>query len=124
MLLCSKFLHFLILVTKHGQQRGVPRLTMLRNNCAKPIDQRLLPSVQDAVQLYEQQEGQLWDPYQVGSDPLKGNAYKYGVRQEAFLEKYPSFQEIFSKLVNGDSTTFRDALKFYIDITHRVSCSS
>lgn len=79
---------------------------MLGNNCTKSIDQRLLPSVADAVQQYEQQGGHLREPYQVGSDPLEGNAYKYGVRQEAFLEKYPSFQDIFAKLVNGDSTTF------------------
>lgn len=97
---------------------------MLRNNCAKPIHQGVLPSVEDAVQHYEQQGGQLRDPYQVGSDPLEGNAYKYGVRQEAFVDKYSSFQDIFAKLVNGDSTTFKDALKCYIDITHRISSSS
>lgn len=116
---------FLLLfpVTKHGCQRGVPRIRMLGNNHTKAVDQRLLPSTTDAVQWYQQQGGQLTDPWQVGKDPLEGNAYKYGVRQEAFLEKYPSFQNIFSKLVNGDETTFKQALKFYIDITHRISSS-
>ena len=95
---------------------------MLGNNHTKAVDQRLLPSTTDAVQRY-QQGGQLTDPWQVGKDPLEGNAYKYGIRQEAFLEKYPSFQNIFSKLVNGDKTTFKQALKFYIDITHRISSS-
>jgi len=108
-------------VTKRGSQRGVPRVRMLGNNHAKTIDQRLLPSTTDAVQQYQQQGGQLTDPWQVGKDPLDGNAYKYGVRHEAFLKKYPSFQDIFSKLVNGDQTTFKHALKFYIDITHRIS---
>ena len=108
-------------VTKHGCQRGVPRMRMHGNNHAKAVDQRLLPSTTEAVQRYQQQGGQLTDPWQVGKDPLEGNAYKYGVRQEAFLEKYSSFQSIFSKLVNGDQTTFKQALKFYIDITHRIS---
>ena len=67
-------------VTKNGCQRGVPRMRMLGNNHAKPIDQRLLPSTTEAVQQYQRQGGQLTDPWQVGKDPLEGNAYKYGVR--------------------------------------------
>ncbi len=108
-------------VTKQGSQRGVPRIRMLSNNHAKPIDQRLLPSVAGAVQQYQQHGGQLTDPWMVGKDPLDGNSYKYGVRHEAFSEKYPTFQDIFSKVVNGDRSTFEDALKFYIDITRRIS---
>ena len=94
---------------------------MLSNNHAKSIDQQLLPSPADAVQQYQQQGGQLTDPWQVGKDPLDGKAYKYGVRHEAFLGKYPSFQDIFSKLVNGDSSIFKHALMFFIDITRRIS---
>ena len=96
-------------------------MCMHGNDHAKAVDQRLLPSTTEAVQRYQQQGGQLTNPWQMGKDPLEGNAYKYGVRQEVFLEKYSSFQSTFSKLVNGDQTTFKQALKFYIDITHHIS---
>lgn len=102
-------------------QRGVPRLRMLQNNCAKHIDPRLLPSTTDAVQLYHQRGGQLTDPYAVGRDPLEADAHKLGIRHEAFYEKYPTFQDVFSRLVNGDSRVFKNALKFYISITRRLS---
>ena len=49
------------------------------------IDHRLLPSTTDAVQQYQQQGGQLTDPWQVGKEPLDGNAYKYGIRQTALF---------------------------------------
>ena len=95
----------------------------MSNNHTKCIDHRVLPSVADAVRQYQQQGGHLTDPYNVGKDPLEGDTSKSRVRQEAFSDKYPSFLEIFSKLVNGDSSTFRHALSFYIDITRRISSS-
>lgn len=110
-------------VTRHGQQGGVPRMRTMSNNRAKHIDSRVLPTVADAVQQYQQQGGHLTDPYHVGRDPLEGDAYKLGVRQQAFSEKYPSFHNIFSKLVNGDSSTFKHALSFYISVTRRISSS-
>ena len=94
---------------------------MLQNNCARRIDHRLLPSTSDAIQLYHQSGGQLTDPYAVGQDPLEANALKLGIRHEAFYKKYPTFKIVFSSLVNGDSSIFKNALKFYISITRRLS---
>ena len=111
MFLCFQLLGMVVNVEYQGY-------ACLLTTVQRLFDQRLLPSTTDAVQQYQQQGGRLTDPWK---DSLDGNAYKYGVRQEAFLEKYPSFQDIFSKLVNGDQTTFKHALKFNIDITHRIS---
>ena len=119
----STLLKIVLPVTKHGQQRGVQRMRMMSNNQAKHIDPGLLPTVANAVQQYQQQGGHLTDPYQVGRDPLEGNAYKLRVRQEAFSEKYPSFHDILSKSVNGDSSPFKHALSYYISITRRISSS-
>ena len=58
------------LVTKHGQQRGIPRVSMKNNSMVKVIDPSLLPSVSDAVQDYHQAGGHLQDPHLVGIDPL------------------------------------------------------
>ena len=69
-------------------------MRMTSNNQAKHIDPRLLPTVADAVQQYQQQGGHLTNPYQVGRDPLEGNAYKLRVRS-FFLRNIPRFM-IFS----------------------------
>lgn len=82
-------------------------MRMLSNNCTRPINPRDLPTAAEAVSLYQQNGGHLTDPYQFGCDPLNGDLSKVRLRQEAFSEKYPSFNEIFSKLVNGDSTCFQ-----------------
>lgn len=92
--------------TKHGSQRGVPRLRMLNNNLAKKVDERVVYDASTAVQFYQQQGGHLRDPYQVGKDPLVDNTDKWEMRHQAFCESYPSFEDIFTKTVNSDSSVF------------------
>ena len=75
----------------------------------------------DAVQQYECSGGRITEPYQVGKDPLSSDTHKLGIRHTAFTEKYPSFRDTFSKLVNQDSTVFEQSLKYYLDITRRIS---
>lgn len=94
---------------------------MLNNNHARRVSQSDLPTTADAVQQYQQHGGRLTDPYHVGHDPLSGNSSRSQLRHQAFSDQYPSFGDIFSKLVNGDDTIFKLALKFYIDITHRIA---
>ena len=96
-------------------------MSMRNNSRVKVINPSLLPSVMDAVQEYQQAGGHLRDPHQVGMDPL--SPAKQKIRKQAFSERYTSFQAIFSALVNGDSTMFRNALRFYIDVTYRLSSS-
>ena len=97
-------------------------MSMRNNNRVKVIDPSLIPSVTDAVKEYQQAGGHLRDPHQVGSDPLC--VMKQEIRKQAFSERYTSFQAIFSALVNKDSTMFRNALIFYIDVTYCLSSSS
>lgn len=73
------------------------------------------------VDEYEQNGGRLTDPYQVGADPLNGNTRMSQLRSQVFSEKFPSFNDIFSRLVNGDRSSFQLALKFYIDTTNRIA---
>ena len=95
---------------------------MNSNNKARLVTPSDLPAPADAVQLY-QQHGQLTEPYDVGSDPLIGDTNKIQLRKEAFVQQYPSFKTIFSKLVNGDSSSFKLGLKFFINITRRLALS-
>ena len=85
------------------------------------IDERVLYNASTAVQLYQQQGGHLTDPHEVGRDPLIGNTDKWEMRHQAICEIYPSFDDIFTKTINND---FNNALKFYIDITRRISSAN
>ena len=40
-----------------GANKGIPNLLMARNNQAKPIDESLVPAVNEAVAMYESNEG-------------------------------------------------------------------
>ena len=105
---------------KH-RSRGIPNQLMLKNNKARMIDPRVIPTSDQAVQLYEQNGGRLTEPVQFGRDPLECDAIKKTIREQAFQEKYPSLDLMFHQLVNGDTTLFQQALKFYISTTHHLS---
>ena len=94
---------------------------MRNNNKVKVVNPSDLPGVSAANQMYQQAGGNLRDPHSVGTDTLTD--VERGIRKQVFSGRYPSFGLIFSRVVNGDSTTFRNALICYIDITYRLSSS-
>ena len=84
----------------------------------------LLPDTMAAVAMYNQEGGNISDGAQFGYDPLDGDANKTSIRNQAFNGRYPSFEHIFHQLVNSNSTPFKEALKFYLDVTFRLSKST
>lgn len=95
---------------------------MHRDNRTKRISSHLIPSPSLAVRMFEQSGGSLTDASVFGSDPLAGNYEKQTLRKEAFQYRYPSFEQIFQDTINILPTgLFKEALKFYIDVTYRLS---
>ena len=80
-----------------------------------------LPDVTTAISMYNQDGGNISDGAQFGYDPLNGYANKIAIRQQAFSDRYPSFEEIFHQLINSNNNLFKEALKFYLDVTYRLS---
>ena len=83
-----------------------------------------LPDRTAAVMMYNQEGGNLSDGAQCGRDPLCGDANKMSIRHQAFTERYPSFEDLFYQLVNSNDIPFKDALRFYLDVTYRLSKST
>ena len=108
---------------RHGLPQGVPNQRVFIDDRVKRIDQSLLWTPAEAVQMYRRSGGRITDPTGFGVDPLLTDTTKCGIRQQAFEERFPSFEPIFSSLVNGDDRLFRDGLIFLCDITYRLSCS-
>ena len=96
---------------------------MGRNNRARQISPGLLPDPDLAVEMYRNHGGTLTDPAPYGNDPLPADSDKQRICADAFDKRYPSMNTIFHHLVNGNSSLFKEALLFYIDVTRRLSAS-
>ena len=105
---------------KRGMKRVVPNRLMNLDNRAKRIDPTLLPTTEEAVQLYP---GTISEPCSFGTDPLEFSASKKNIRSEAFYSRF-SFETLFGEVSNGCGASFTKALLFLIDTTYRLSSSS
>ena len=103
--------------------RHVPDKAMVQDNRVKKINTHLLPTSAHAVQQYRVSGGTISDNSPFGHDPLAMDPRKMQIRDEAFKGRYPSFEVLFHNIANSNPTPFRDALKFYIDVTFRLSRS-
>ena len=70
----------------------------------------LIPSAEDAARQYSAAGGHLTDFSVFGEDPLNNNSSLVQQRETEFLQRYPQFDQLFHKLVNGDEKEFCDAL--------------
>lgn len=103
-------------------QAHVPERLMRKSNMAKKISPHILPLPQQAANEYRLNGGTITDPDQDVTDPLFNNSEKIEIRHRSFINRYPSFDIIFQNLVNGESCMFKNGLKFFIDLTFRLSC--
>ena len=98
----------------------IPDVVMWRDNRVQRVV-GTIPSPAEAVCLYQEEGGQISDGASFGEDPLYSDVNKFTIRQQSFSTSYPSFDAIFHQLVNSDASLFTNGLKFYIDITYRLS---
>ena len=100
-----------------SQGRGIPNLLAQECNHAKQIHPSLVPSLEEAVQLYESSGGHLTPLTTFGSDPLAGHDDLQRIRQRAMEESIPSPEELFSTVVNGMDVPFAQSIQFMVDKT-------
>ena len=111
-----------IIGRRHGLPQGIPNQRANIDNHVRRVNQTLLWSPTEAVDLYRQSGGHLTEPAGFGVDPVLDHV-KYDIRSRAFQERFPSFGPVFHTLVNGDDRLFREGLVYFCDITYRLSCS-
>ena len=121
-----KSLQLVVLYLFIGHTRGcsqrIPNQAMLANNHVAQMNPTLVPTSEQAVQLYQDAGGQLTLFNSFGEDPLALNFTMRQQRDWAFFKRYPTFDNVFFRLANGDDTLFREGLLFFIQITHSMSC--
>ena len=96
---------------------------MDNNNKAKHIADSLVPQPSSAVQQFEGLGGHLTIFSGFGEDPLRNSSQLVTQREMEFTNRYPDFCLFFNRIVNFDSTLFRDGLLFFIDVSKRLEAS-
>lgn len=81
---------------------------------------QLIPSLSEALHLYRTAGGLITEECSFGIDPLHTNPDKQNIRHAAFLNIY-QFSNIFGNVVQGDGSTFKDAILFFVNITYCLS---
>lgn len=69
-------------------EKGVPNTRVMRDNCVSKIDSRILPTPNEAAELYRANGGTLTDLSEYGSDPGANDPNKSSIHERHFLEKY------------------------------------
>ena len=103
-----------------GQHKGIPNVLMHKNNKAKIIDVVNLPEADQALQMYENEGGNINRSSEFGQDPLKERADLKNIREENFFEQYSSFDDFFHTVVHYDFSMFRTGLLYFIDISKQL----
>ena len=111
----------LVLLLILGARRGVPDNLMQTSNCIAKVDPSIVPSPDEAVRQFtlDGSDLTLWSPF--GLDPLANFPNLSYQREEFFSRHYPDIDIAFHNLVNGNTTIFQCALKFFINLTETLA---
>ena len=74
-----------------------------------------------AISNYRQSGGHVTETSNFGNDPLEFFPEKQLFRDQAFKEKFPSFNIVYHQLVNNNDKMFQDEIKYVVDLTYRLS---
>lgn len=92
---------------------------MENNNQAAPLTPEKVLSTEDAIAVYEDNGGRLTRPTSFGVDPLANHTDLKGQRLEEFHRQFPTFEHLFSQLVNNDPAPFAEAVLYFIHLTNQ-----
>ena len=86
-----------------------------------PLPAIVIPTVEEAVEMYERMGGQLSRSFTVGHDPLDARNDLKESREHLYQSSNPSDEEVYSELVHQRPDYFRSSLLSFIHITVRLS---
>lgn len=94
---------------------------MRSNNRAQRINQGVIPDSTNAIHQFQAHGGQLTLFSNFGIDPLKDEPHKFEQRETRFKQRYATFDQFFSNVVNGDFNLFKDGLLFFISTSSQLA---
>ena len=85
-----------------------------------PVNPSLVPSVEDAIQMYTDAGGTITLNSSFGVDPLASSDALINQRETEFTQNNPSFDDIYSNVINGDGSFMAAAVLSFINITRNL----
>ena len=111
-------MHNLILLT---DRKGIPNLLCENVSRITLLPQSVLPSVGDAVEEYERNQGVLTYESCFGEDILQGRPDLQQKRQRVFSSQNPPYSTIFTNIISSDGQMLANAIDSFHKITIRLS---
>ena len=81
----------------------------------------MIQSVEDALQMYTDARGTITRVSSFGIDPLASSDELVNQRETEFIRDNPTFDEIYSNVINGDGSSMVSAVLSFINITRSLS---
>ena len=100
-----------------GPQGCVPVENMTQTSCAVHLPPEMIPSVSEAVRMYEERGGNLARDASFGTDPLVLRPDLIESRERLFFAAQPSGPSIFADVVHGEHQSLKMAILYFIEVT-------
>lgn len=92
-----------------------------RTSRVHPLNSAMIPSVEDAIQMYTDAGGTITRDSSFGIDPLASSDALINLRETEFIRDNPTFDEIYSNIINGDGSLMVRAVLSLINVTRNLS---
>ena len=96
-----------------GKDSRIPDVVVRATRRIRPLTPTIVPSVQDAIQMYTNGGGVL--------DPLADDGALRNRRDAEFVQNNPSFSQIFENVIIGNGALMETAILSFINITRYLS---
>ena len=104
-----------------GPEGCIPIENMRETKKTVDLPELLIPSVPEAVRMYESFGGNLTRNSTFGDDPLINIEHAYESRERMFRAQQPSGSDIFSEIVHGQYQSAKSAIDYFYNLTLNLS---
>ena len=104
-----------------GNCDRIPDVVSQRTSRVHSVNPAMIPSMEDAVQMYTDAGGHITHDSSFGIDPLASSDTLINQRETEFIRDNLAFEEIYSNTINGDGSLMVSAVLSFIN-TRNLSC--
>lgn len=104
-----------------GKDNRIPDVVAGATKRIRPLTPTIVPSVQDAIQMYTSAGGVLTSECSFGNDPLADDGALRSRHDTEFVQNNPSFSQIFENVIIGNGALMETAILSFINITRYLS---
>ena len=104
-----------------GKDNRIPDVVARATRRIRPLTPTIVPSVQNAIQMYTNAGGVLTSECSFGNDPLADDWALRNRSDVEFAQNNPSFSQIFENVIIGNGALMETAILSFINIARYLS---